>query len=238
MKKLLFLSLLAGLSSCTTTAQSEDTKAVNLIELFTSEGCSSCPSAEALLQQLQKEDENLIVLSFHVDYWDRLGWKDAYSRPKWTRRQTVYANTLGVSNLYTPQAIVNGSGQVTGSNRTGIADLLKKYSLSQGSAPIAIQVSAAGGQCSVTYKAPVSDKEVLQIVLVKKEVTTNVEKGENEGKTLRHTNVVLESTRVNNSKGQITFPLPAESTNSNYAIVAFIQQRANMQITSVVEKSL
>jgi hypothetical protein len=81
-----------------------------LIELFTSEGCSSCPAADGALEEIQKQynDKNVLVLSYHVDYWDKLGWKDIFSDASFTQRQEYYSNIFRLNNMYTPQAVVNG----------------------------------------------------------------------------------------------------------------------------------
>jgi hypothetical protein len=104
-------------------AVSEQTKntSPSVVELFTSEGCSSCPSADKLVAVAQKEfKENTIVLSYHVDYWDRLGWKDPFSKAAYTDRQRLYAEHLNLQSVYTPQAIVNGKTEFVGSNKTAL----------------------------------------------------------------------------------------------------------------------
>jgi hypothetical protein len=102
---------------------SEQTKntSPSVVELFTSEGCSSCPSADKLVAVAQKEfNENTIVLSYHVNYWDRLGWKDPFSKAAYTDRQRQYAEHLHLESVYTPQAIVNGKTAFVGSNKTAL----------------------------------------------------------------------------------------------------------------------
>src|SRR5882757_10188754 len=89
-----------------------------VVELFTSEGCSSCPSADALVAAVQKEnkDQPVYILAFHVDYWDRLGWKDAFSDAAYSDRQRAYASWLRLSSIYTPQVVVNGRKEFVGSD--------------------------------------------------------------------------------------------------------------------------
>lgn len=92
-------------------------KSVAVVELFTSEGCSSCPPADALLTKVGSEGQrNVYVLSYHVDYWGRLGWKDAFSKREWTARQRAYVNRFNLESAYTPQAVVNGSEEFVGSS--------------------------------------------------------------------------------------------------------------------------
>src|SRR5258705_6023536 len=93
-------------------------KSFALLELFTSEGCSSCPSADRLLPQLATIDSNIITLSFHVDYWNDLGWEDKFSNAEFTNRQREYGQQLHLESIYTPQLIINGEYELVGSNRS------------------------------------------------------------------------------------------------------------------------
>ena len=100
----------------------------SVVELFTSEGCSSCPSAEKLVAVAQNEfGDNTIVLSYHVDYWDRLGWKDSFSKRAYSDRQRQYAEHLNLQSVYTPQAIVNGKTEFVGSNKTALWECHKQF---------------------------------------------------------------------------------------------------------------
>ncbi len=94
----------------------EDTKGFALLELFTSEGCSSCPAADALLAKIQQEAQGkpIYVLAYHVDYWDRLGWKDIFSNRDFTRRQNEYGGWMNLNSVYTPQVVINGSNEAVG----------------------------------------------------------------------------------------------------------------------------
>ena len=108
---------------------------VALLELFTSEGCSSCPPADNLLPDLAKLDSNIIPLSFHVDYWNRLGWEDPFSSSEYTGRQREYVSQLNLESAYTPQLVVNGEYELVGSNRgkavSTIHEVLKEKNKSQ-----------------------------------------------------------------------------------------------------------
>lgn len=99
---------------------------VSVIELFTSEGCSSCPSADRLLPQLAKLDSNIFALSFHVDYWNYLGWKDPFSSAVFSERQRQYARNLRLKTIYTPQLVINGKYELVGSNRIAAESKIRR----------------------------------------------------------------------------------------------------------------
>src|SRR5207248_5820494 len=102
-----------------------------VVELFTSQGCSSCPPADALIHDIANDPAmhgRVIPLAFHVDYWDSLGWRDPFSSAEWTQRQARYASTMHLSSAYTPQAVVNGTREFVGSNRAALSAALEKAS--------------------------------------------------------------------------------------------------------------
>src|SRR5438105_5237324 len=102
-----------------------------VVELFTSQGCSSCPPADALIHEIANDPKlrgRVIPLAFHVDYWDSLGWRDPFSSAEWSQRQALYARTMHLSSAYTPQAVVNGTHEFVGSNRAALSAALEKAS--------------------------------------------------------------------------------------------------------------
>lgn len=107
MKTGILIVVIVGLALTLSFKQNNDSYSVTVVELFTSQGCSSCPSADKLLSELSKK-ENVLALSFHVSYWNYLGWKDPYSNEQYTERQRDYARVLHLRSIYTPQMIVNG----------------------------------------------------------------------------------------------------------------------------------
>ena len=111
--------------ACAGFAVAQDRPAV-LLELFTSQGCSSCPAADALFRDVLSKHSDLLTLSLHVDYWDYIGWKDSFAKRQFTTRQKTYAQRSGRKSVYTPQVIVNGQDHVVGSNATGIKDAVAR----------------------------------------------------------------------------------------------------------------
>lgn len=213
---------------------------VCVVELFTSEGCSSCPPADALMPSLKEQyGAGLIVLSFHVDYWDRLGWKDAFSKPEWTQRQNRYAAALGADNIYTPQAVVNGKSHITGSNRSALQHLIKKELGAQPSAAaITLAAKKEGGSISVAYEAPLKADETLHIALVQHHATTNVRRGENGGRRLQHYNVVLRLQQSAGGKGSLSFTLPDGLVAADVGVIAFVQHGSDMHISAAKETGI
>jgi hypothetical protein len=162
-----------------------------VVELFTSEGCSSCPPADRLLMQLQQqhtlENAELILLGEHVDYWNNLGWKDRFSSPEFTERQRVYANALGLPSAYTPQAVVDGHVDVPGNDQPG----LERAVLRAAGAPKPALISlrwASPEMLDVTV-ANAKDGRVL-LAVTEDDLSTSVGGGENGGRTLHHAAVV------------------------------------------------
>jgi len=157
-----------------------------VLELFTSEGCSSCPPAEAILNELAQRP-NVLPLSFHVDYWDDLGWRDRYSLASATERQRVYARTLRRSSVYTPQAIIDGSRDIVGSQRAAVME-----AVSGRRDGVSASVSVSGGIIQIHVGAG-SDAATADVLLVGylREATTPIGRGENSGRTLKESNIVL-----------------------------------------------
>lgn len=173
----------------------EPARGFAVIELFTSEGCSSCPPADRLLERLDawaaQNDQPVFALSFHVDYWNRLGWTDPYSSPDFTQRQRIYAAAAGARSVYTPQMIVNGSDGFVGSDAKlatqAVADAL--------AVPQQADLEIArlpGGPETVQfeYRSRGLADATLSIALVQAAGTQDVPRGENTGRRLRHINIV------------------------------------------------
>jgi hypothetical protein len=171
-----------------------------VVELFTSEGCSSCPPADKVLTELARARPDVLPLAFHVTYWDRLGWPDPFALAAATERQRDYAATLGLDSLYTPQMVVDGRTDVVGSDRGGVLEAVRSAATT-GPAPVALRLARAGGQVTVEIGASPAGKGSLLLVGYDPEHRTRVARGENAGSTLTETNVVRGLARVADWRG-------------------------------------
>jgi hypothetical protein len=166
-----------------------------VVELFTSQGCSSCPNADALLGRMAKRDD-VVALSYPVDYWDYLGWKDTLASPKFSERQRVYASTRGDGAIYTPQAVVNGLAHVNGADEGMIGRTIERTGKSVATAYVPIQLTETKERLVVETglaQAGVPAKEAtLWLAVIAANVTVPITRGENQGKTVSYNNVVRE----------------------------------------------
>jgi hypothetical protein len=201
-----------------------------VVELFTSEGCSSCPPADALLAELASRPD-VLALSFHVDYWDRLGWKDSYSSREATARQNRYATLLNLATVYTPQIVVDGRWQAVGSDRADVEHALELARRSLREIPVTLALDHGQAQIRLGPGGDgVSAASVLLIGFDRRHVTA-VQRGENGGRTLVHVDVVRgveEVARFAGSAGEIEAPI-----RWNYDRVAAIVQAADGRVLGV-----
>jgi hypothetical protein len=212
-----------------------------ILELFTSEGCSSCPPADRLLPQLASTDINIIPLSFHVDYWDRYGWKDPFSNASFTDRQRDYARQFKLESIYTPQLVINGEYELVGSNKSAAEADIRK--LLKQDAPLQLiidDVKKENDKLSATcYLKGDFQNCDLFVAVVQKHAEVNVKAGENHGVKLSHTNVVRSFLKLPASeKMNFQIPVPVELTGDNssvnkqnWQLIIYAQQRTDLKIT-------
>lgn len=224
---------------------SKDEKGFALIELFTSEGCSSCPPADEAISDIQNEykNENVVAVGFHVDYWDRLGWKDAFSSPDNTARQEYYSSIFKLSSIYTPEAVVNGKYQFVGSDKSKIVNTVEEQLKSKPSEIINLNVTGnSEGNIEVKFSinGNTSDNDQMVLLLVEKAATTNVKKGENGGRTLHHINIVrkMAVTSTFSKEGAENFTLPSDLKKENAFITAFTQNKKTGAVTGVATTAI
>jgi hypothetical protein len=186
-----------------------------VVELFTSQGCSSCPPADALLGELARQDD-VIALGFHISYWDSLGWKDPFSTPQSTERQRAYARLFG-GQIYTPQLVVDGTSEMVGSRRAEIMAALREAS-HEAIAPVAF----AADRHSVTIGPAATAGSTGQVWLVRfvKKRTTHIGAGENASRTLEDTNGVQTVTALGDWQGtEAGFPLEPPAAGEGVAVL-------------------
>jgi hypothetical protein len=160
-----------------------------VVELFTSQGCSSCPPADAYLGEMTVRSD-LIPLAFHVDYWNYIGWSDPFASKQMTHRQKAYSRALGQRYIYTPEMVVNGTTQEVGSNRHGVEGLIEAALKAPPSGPPISLTREDDGRIRLRIAAGKQDMATIWMVKFDREHTTSVSVGENEGRTLTDYNVV------------------------------------------------
>ncbi|HKS20230.1 MAG TPA: DUF1223 domain-containing protein [Bradyrhizobium sp.] len=198
-----------------------------VVELFTSQGCSSCPPADRIIGELAK-DPNVIALSLPIDYWDYLGWKDTLADSRFSARQKAYSHMRGDRDVYTPQVIVNGSVHVIGSDRARIEGAISDTRKADGVMSVPVTMTVSGKQLIVSVaesKGPVAHGEVW-ICSVSKAVPISIGRGENRGREVTYHNVVRSLLKVGDwdgSSGSWTVPLENISRDGVDAAVVFVQ---------------
>ncbi|MGR3571371.1 DUF1223 domain-containing protein [Brevirhabdus sp.] len=193
MRTALSITLTAVFSIWTHMALAEDQPVV--VELFTSQGCSSCPPADALLSELAKRPD-VLALALHVDYWDYIGWADDFAMPRNTARQKGYAAAAGTHMVYTPQMMVGGMDPVVGYKPMKIADLIEDHKARV--LPVRLTVERTGNMLHLTARAtrPLRKPAVVQVMRFDPARTVDIRKGENAGRTITYSNIVTDWERV------------------------------------------
>lgn len=219
-----------------------------VVELFTSEGCSSCPPADSLLKELSEEQSldgaEIIALEEHVDYWNRLGWKDPFSSPDFTRRQEDYATTLPDGGVYTPQMIVDGRVQFVGSRSNEAREKIRSAALHLKSRLLLTSITPSephsrSFELRLDAATPLSNAHLdLWLAVTEKNLQSHVSAGENSGQTLEHAPVVrlLRKLQVVPSPFvgplQVNFDLRPDWKPANLTVVAFFADARTHQIVA------
>lgn len=214
-----------------------------LVELYTSEGCSSCPPADAVVAKIEKDSAGkpVYILAYHVDYWNHLGWKDQFSSADYSKRQRDYAHYLKTDGIYTPQIVVNGKTEFVGSEE---ATLRKAISTNlQNGATTKINLDAVdinAKQATLKYNIGNNDKNaVLQVAVVEKSATSKVAAGENNGRTLAHVQIVrkLQSVMSPAGEGSVNVTLPGGFNSRTWEIIGFLQNKSTGTVTGAARAS-
>jgi hypothetical protein len=221
------------------TANATEPRAV--VELFTSQGCSSCPAADKLLSELQS-DPAFLPLSLAIDYWDYLGWKDTLALPGHTSRQRAYSKMRGDREIYTPQAVINGVAQAIGSDRAGIETAVaQSYS---DAAPLSVPLELSVTAEHVSVKIP-SRKEAVGgevwLCPITASVSVGIGRGENRGHTITYTNVVRRWIKLGTWTGKgetFTVPVDAIKFDNVDAVAVILQNGSSTQPGAIIGASL
>jgi hypothetical protein len=200
-----------------------------VVELFTSQGCSSCPPADKVIGDLAK-DPSVIALSMPIDYWDYLGWKDTLADARFSARQQAYSRVRGDRGVYTPQVIVNGAANLIGSDREGIEGAIGETRKTDGVMSVPVSMALAGKQITVSVaasnKSPAAMHGEVWICSISKEVSIAIGRGENRGREITYHNVVRNLLKVgdwNGNAGSWTVPLENISREGVDAAAVYVQ---------------
>ncbi len=219
-------------------APGEEPKSFALLELFTSEGCSSCPPADRELEQLTEQAERsgrrVFTLSFHVDYWNDLGWSDPYSDARYSARQQDYLRTFKRRGAYTPELVVNGIEEFVGSDHLKARDALMRMLARPAKAVVSARVERRGAALAVHYSASSGPRQALvQLALLQDRAVSAIDSGENAGQRLVHRNVVRDLRQRSDAlpaQGEQRFELPAGLDAAHASVLVFVSDPENREV--------
>ncbi|WP_296321500.1 thioredoxin family protein [Winogradskyella sp.] len=211
-----------------------------VLELFTSQGCSSCPPADELLKEVRSD--NVIALSYHVDYWNYIGWKDPFSKKTFTDKQRKYGSKFYSSTIYTPQVVINGREHFVGSKQRLLQQKIQEYSKQNHKSEIIVS-KAAKSSDYVTFDYNIENLDTndnLRIVLVIDERKTSVKRGENRNRELINSNIVVseQKFKLNTSKGKGSIHIPNIVEDKDDLTLVLILENNNLDIHTATQVSL
>ena len=223
------------------TSSTEPKKPFVVVQLFTSQGCSSCPPADALIEKIKDEykDQNVFVMSYHVDYWDRLGWKDPFSQREFTELQYEYAEQFRERRVYTPQIVMNGKEHFVGSNSSKLRSKIKNYLKLQAENTLTFTKTADDeGNTVLNYEVDGKlRKKKVKLAFVLENSVTEIKRGENSNRTLSNSNIVLQESILelnDENKGSVIIPSLDTGKGNKILLIAFVQNE-KLQITGATQ---
>jgi hypothetical protein len=238
--KALLIALATSLGAAA--AAAETSRAPVLVELFTSEGCSSCPPADAALMRLIRDQPVrgawIVALSEHVDYWDDLGWRDPFSSPSFTQRQEAYARRLPSGNVYTPQLVVGGAFHLVGSEEDAARAAIVVAATEPGGEVSASKVPDGEAVLQVTARWPAGIHAEVLVALVRDHAFSRVERGENAGRTLEHVAIAQAVHPVGSGAGSFSGRVKLPGAQEADRAVVFVQERNGGRIHGVTSVEL
>lgn len=217
-----------------------------VVELFTSEGCSSCPPADKLLINFREQHRNdgveIIPLGFHVDYWNRLGWRDRFSSAAYSQRQQDYADRMKLEGPYTPQMVVDGDTEFVGNNVERAQDVISQAAGRSAGAEVAI-TRAAGDKLHVKINSASRNTADVLLAITEDNLSSSVKRGENGGHVLRHAAVVRDFRQVGQLSGgsfesDVSFNAGKDWKRADLRAVIFVQEKASGKILGAAATSM
>ena len=203
----------------------EISRPAGVVELFTSQGCNSCPPADAVFAELAQRND-VVALAYHVDYWDYLGWKDTLASPENTARQYAYMRAFGARSVYTPQAVINGRVHVNGAKGSALNGKLKDMQGAGSGMSVGVKVTRSGESVKIEASDSVGPNTEAHVVLVYFDAPQAVEipHGENNGKTVTYFNAVSDIQTAGMWHGKAaTYELPASEINKKDGCAVLLQ---------------
>lgn len=219
----------------------ENSKGFAVVELFTSEGCSSCPPADELIEKIQKDNKNkqVYILAFHVDYWDHQGWKDRFSNKEYSNRQRRYTDWLDLRTVYTPQIVINGTKEYVGSDRGPVLRAISDKLEQEPTQTLTLHGKVEGDLIHITHEGAANEKNTeMVLALIQKSAGSRVKAGENSGRDLSHVQIVREMLRTSLDKQSTTMKLPNDFTGKGWELIGFVQDKTDGHITSAARFEL
>jgi len=217
---------------------------ITVLELFTSQGCSSCPLADKLLTQIKNKDSNsqIIALSYHIDYWNYMGWKDPFSKSAFSDKQRLYSSKFNGSTMYTPQIVVNGKEHFVGSDSNKMTDRIQHHSKISAENKIEITaIESAKNKVNFSYNifGNIKNKS-LRIALVIEERSTKIARGENRNLTLKNSNIVISEVTIDlkNQNGKHGIVIPKSVIKIDVLKLVVIIENADLDIVGANEFNL
>jgi hypothetical protein len=200
------------------------------------------PLSNCLLQK-ESEGKPIYILAFHVDYWNRLGWTDAFSSADYSKRQEQYAAWLhSTDGIYTPQIVVNGKTEFVGSEEGTLRSVIKTNLQKDAAAQVSLSdIQSDGQKIKLRYQTQGNiNNTILQLAFIQKSAQTKVESGENGGRTLSHVQIVraLQSVPLKNAEGTASITVPKEVNMHGAELIAFLQDTSNGVVTGATKADL
>ena len=240
---MLFRSILLTLFF--TVLLSAQQKPVVVLELFTSQGCSSCPPADKLLEEIKNtyNPSEVIPLSYHVDYWDYIGWKDPYASKKFTHKQRIYAQKFFSSSIYTPQLVINAKEHLVGSDKVKIINRIKQLLQKKNNTNIIKIKNAVKQNNKVDFSYQINGdtkRKKIHFLLVLNERITKIKNGENRNRTLTNNNIVIteEIKPITSSKGNYQLSIPKTITEKDTLKLIILISDESLDINTGVQYNL